>query len=130
MIQSKLLFHVLADEIQLRVIRLLAATHEEACLCELVDSLLVPADKLSRHLIILRQAGFLLSYKDRRRFYHRLVLKPSYLELLYEAVLALPDSEQIYKADLTRFKERMCWRDRGGRCQVGIMTDNLKATIN
>lgn len=129
-IQSKTVFHVLADEIRLRIIRLLAAAHEEACLCELVDSLLEPADKLSRHLIILRQAGFLLSYTDRRWVYYRLVLKPSYLEMLYETVLAMPDPDQIYKADLTRFKERICLRDVCGRCRVSILTDNLKEQIN
>jgi ArsR family transcriptional regulator len=129
-IQSKTLFHVLADEIRLRIIRLLATTHKEACLCELVDSLLEPADKLSRHLIILRQSGLLLPYTDSHWVYYRLALKPSYLEMLYKTILTLPDPDHVYKTDLTRFNERMCLRDLGGRCRVGILTDNLKVKLN
>ena len=53
--------------------RLLAMTGEETCLCELVDSLLEPQYKLSRHLKIIRQAGLLTAEKEGRWVYHRLV---------------------------------------------------------
>lgn len=129
-IQSKTLFHVLADEERLRIVRLLAASRKEACLCELVDSLLEPADKLSSQLIILRQASLLLPDTDRQWVYYRLALKPSYLEMLYETILTLPDPDQVYKTDLTRFYERTRLRDLGGRCRVGILTDNLKENTN
>ena len=89
-IQPEALFQALADETRLRIIRLLAITDEEACLCELVDSLQEPAYKLCRHLKILRQTGLLSSKKDGRWVYHRLVSKPSYLETLYQTVRALP----------------------------------------
>ena len=97
---------------------------------ELVDSLLEPADKLSSHLIILRQASLLLTDTDRQWVYYRLALKPSYLEILYETILTLPDPDQVYKTDLTRFYERTRLRDLGGRCRVGILTDNLKDKKN
>ena len=125
-IQPETLFQALADETRLRVIRLLATTDEEACLCELVDSLQEPAYKLSRHLKILRQSGLLSAQKEGRWVYHRLVSKPPYLKKLYATVRALPDPDQIYQADLTRFEERMCLRE-GGRCRVGILSDDLKA---
>lgn len=125
-IQPETLFQSLADETRLRVIRLLATTDEEVCLCELVDSLQEPAYKLSRHLKILRQSGLLSAQKDGRWVYHRLVSKPLYLKKLYATVRALPDPDQTYQADLTRFEERMCLRE-GGRCRVGILSDELKA---
>jgi len=125
-IQSKTLFHVLADEERLRIVRLLAASRKEACLCELVDSLLEPADKLSSHLIILCQASLLLPSTDRQWVYYRLALKPSYLEMLYKTILMLPDPDRVYKTDLKRFDERTCMRDLGGRCRVSILTDNFK----
>lgn len=125
-IQPETLFQALADETRLRIIRLLATTNEEVCLCELVDSLQEPAYKLSRHLKILRQAGLLTAQKDGRWVYHRLVSKPRYLETLYAIVRALPDPDQVYQADLARFKDRMCLRE-GGRCRVGILSDDLKA---
>lgn len=124
-IQPETLFQALADETRLRVIRLLATKDEEACLCELVDSLQEPAYKLSRHLKILRQSGLLSAQKDGRWVYHRLVSKPPYLKKLYATVRALPDPDQIYQADLARFEERMCLRE-GGRCRVGILSDELK----
>lgn len=125
-IQPETLFQALADETRLRIIRLLATTNEEVCLCELVDSLQEPAYKISRHLKILRQAGLLTAQKDGRWVYHRLVSTPPYLETLYAIVRALPDPDQVYQADLARFKDRMCLRE-GGRCRVGILSDDLKA---
>ncbi|ALP53674.1 ArsR family transcriptional regulator [Candidatus Tenderia electrophaga] len=124
-IQPEKIFQSLADETRLRIIRLMVATAEESCLCELVDSLLEPSYKLSRHLKILRQAGLLSSQKEGRWVYHRLVLEPSYLETLYATVRALPDPEGIYNADLKRFRERLCLRE-GGRCRVGIQSDEFK----
>ena len=125
-IQPEDFFQALADETRLRIIRLMVVTAEESCLCELVDSLLEPSYKLSRHLKILRQAGLLSSQKEGRWVYHRLVLEPSYLETLYATVRALPDPEDIYNADFERFRQRLCLRE-GGRCQVGIQSDEFKA---
>lgn len=125
-IQPEEIFQSLADETRLRIIRLMVATAEESCLCELVDSLLEPSYKLSRHLKILRQAGLLSSRKEGRWVYHRLVLAQSYLKTLYATVKALPDPKGIYNADLKRFRERLCLRE-GGRCQVGIQSDEFKA---
>ncbi|HED52525.1 MAG TPA: metalloregulator ArsR/SmtB family transcription factor [Gammaproteobacteria bacterium] len=124
-IQPETLFQSLADETRLRIIRLLVVAAEEACLCELVDSLQEPPYKLSRHLKILRQAGLLSSQKEGRWVYHRLVMEPSYLETLYATVRALPDMDQVYQRDLARFAERMRLRE-GGRCRVGILSDELK----
>lgn len=122
-------FQAFADPTRIRIVRLLAETDEEACLCELVDSLQEPAYKLSRHLKILRQAGLLSAQKEGRWVYHRLVSKPSYLETLYATVRALPDPDQVYQADRVRFEDRMCLRE-GGRCRVGILSEDLKAEAN
>ncbi len=120
-IQAEAIFQALADETRLRIIRLKVETGDESCLCELVDSLLEPAYKLSRHLKNLRQAGLLLSQKEGRWVYHRLVTKPAYLEQLYATVLALPDTNDIYSEDLKRFRKRLSLRE-GGRCQTGIQS--------
>ena len=125
-IQPEEMFQALADETRLRVIRLMVATCEESCLCELVDSLLEPSYKLSRHLKILRQAGLLASHKEGRWVYHRLVKEPVYMAQLFTTVQALPDPKGIYSADLGRFRERLCLRE-GGRCQIGIQSEAFKA---
>lgn len=116
-------FQALADPTRLRIVRLFAATEEECCLCELVDSLLEPQYKLSRHLKVLKQAGLLTTQKDGRWVYHRLVAAPSFLRSLWRVVERLPD-DGLFAADLKRFRKRMRLRD-GGRCRVGIQTPEL-----
>ncbi|NOX93054.1 MAG: metalloregulator ArsR/SmtB family transcription factor [Gammaproteobacteria bacterium] len=124
-VQAEAIFQALADETRLRIIRLMVVTGDESCLCELVDSLLEPSYKLSRHLKILRQAGLLSSQKEGRWVYHRLVTKPAYLEQLYSTVQALPDSNGIYGKDLKRFRKRLCLRV-DGRCQTGIQSEEFR----
>ena len=117
-------FQALADPTRLRVVRLLAATGQECCLCELVDSLLEPQYKLSRHLKILKQAGLLTAEKEGRWVYHRLVADRPYLKCLLAAIKLLPDARREFAADSARFRKRMRLRD-GGRCRIGIQTPEL-----
>lgn len=118
------LFQALADESRLRIICLLVAAKEEACLCELVDSLLEPKYKLSRHLKILRQAGFLSTRKEGRWVYHRLIDGEAYFKLLMRSVEALPDPENRFFDDLKRFQQRVLLREEGCCCK-GIQLEAL-----
>lgn len=123
-IKPQEIFQALADPTRIRILRLLAHTGEEACLCELVDSLMEPQYKLSRHLKILRQSGLLSAVKDGRWVYHRLVSGVSHLDSLYDMLKALPDSDGLFANDLLNFQNRMCLRE-DGRCRVGIQTRTL-----
>lgn len=123
-VPSALVFQALADPTRIRILRVLAASAEEACLCELVDSLLEPQYNLSRHLKILRQAGLLSAQKDGRFVYHRLVLGIDHLTKLYAVLRALPDDRAKFAADLRRFRARMRLRE-SGRCRIGIQTASL-----
>lgn len=114
-------FQALADATRIRIVRLLAVAREEACLCELVDSLREPQYKLSRHVKVLRQVGLLAAEKDGRFVYHRLVTRPVHLERLCAMVRALPDTRGVFADDLRRFRDRMRLREEG-RCRVGIQT--------
>ena len=117
-------FQALADPTRLRIVRLLAVTKEESCLCELVDSLLVPQYTLSRHLKILRQNGLLTAEKEGRWVYHRLVTAQPYLKRLWTMIRAIPDTKRVFASDLARFRRRMGLRE-AGRCRVGIQTREL-----
>jgi ArsR family transcriptional regulator len=121
-------FQALADPTRLRVVRLLAAAGEECCLCELVDSLLEPQYKLSRHLKILKQSGLLTAEKDGRWVYHRLVADRPYLTSLHAAIKLLPDTGREFAGDLARFRKRMRLRNRG-RCRIGIQTPELSVRM-
>jgi ArsR family transcriptional regulator len=118
-------FQALSDTTRIRVVRLLAVSQEEACLCELVDSLLEPKYKLSRHLKILRQSGILEAEKDGRWVYHRLVSNPDHLQGLLDIIATLPDPDGVYAADLERFRQRLCHRE-DGRCRIGVLKEALK----
>lgn len=119
-------FKALGDTTRLRILRLLATTEEEACLCELVDSLLEPQYKLSRHLKILRSAGLLTAEKDGRWVYHRLAKGPDYLKELYRVITTLPDADDLFAADLARFQTRLDYRE-DGRCRTGVLTEALQS---
>lgn len=123
-VPAEVLFQALADPTRIRVLRVLASTRGEACLCELVDSLQEAQYKLSRHRKLLRQAGVLAAEKDGRFVYHQLVIRHAYLRSLYAALRGLPDSGGTFAADLRRFKERMRLREFG-RCRIGIQTPAL-----
>lgn len=96
----------------------MAETGEETCLCELVDSLLEPQYKLSRHVKILRQAGLLSAEKEGRWIYHRLVRGVAHLDQAYDMLRSLPDSDCLFSRDLKNFRKTMYLRE-DGRCRSG-----------
>ncbi len=126
-IGPELVFQALADATRVRIVRLVAMSREEACLCELVDSLIEPQHKLSRHLKVLRQVGLLATERDGRFLYHRLVTRPAYLGRLVAVMRALPDADGTFAADLRRFGDRMRLR-KAGRCRIGIQTPSLSGS--
>lgn len=119
-------FQALSEPTRLRIVRLLADTGEEVCLCELVDSLQETSYNVSRHLKVLRQAGLLEAKKDGRWVYHRLHVAGPHLTHLLNAVRAMPDSNRLYAIDLERFRKRLCLRE-DGRCRVGSVGKESRA---
>jgi ArsR family transcriptional regulator len=126
-VELEVVFQALADATRLRILRVLAATGEESCLCELVDSLGEPKYAVSRHLRVLRQAGLVTAEREGRFVYHRLVSTPAYLAILVELIRAVPDSHGKYRADLTRFRARIRARE-AGRCRTGLGGEKVRAT--
>lgn len=117
-------FQALSDMTRIRIVRLLSITKEEACLCELTDSLGVPDYKLSRHVKVLKQAGFLSAEKEGRWVYHRLIEDSGPYNLVYKIIRDLPDLNNLFKSDLTRFQKRKKIRI-SGRCKTeNIIQDN------
>lgn len=117
-------FQAVADATRIRILRLFAVTNEEACVCELVDSLFEAEYNVSRHLKILRRAGLLTASKEGRWVYHRLVSDVPYFAYLYDTLRALPDKGKVFSADLKAFRKRIGLREKG-RCRVGVQTREL-----
>jgi len=110
-------FQALSDSTRLRIVRLLAATRDEACLCELVDCLGEAEYNISRHLKILRNAGLLSAEKEGRWIYHRLVSGSKVFQSLAKCILLFPDHTRVFESDLKRFSERIPIRSEG-RCRT------------
>lgn len=128
-IEPQELFQALSDQTRLRIARLLADSREEACLCEIADSLNEPEYKLSRHLKILRHSGLLSATKEGRWVYHQIIEDNSLLDLLYSAIRTLPDSNKIFAGDRKRFQKRIPLRDNG-RCRVEKVSPIIKKVKN
>lgn len=108
MYQSKFeaieIFQALAEKTRLRIMRIMVTLPgEEACLCDMTDSLLEPEHNVSRHLKILRRTGLLSAYKEGRWVYHQLV-KSAQLRSFYKVIETLPDIDGTFAKDLKRFK--------------------------
>jgi len=116
-VEAEVIFQALSDVTRIRIMRLLSLNQDEACLCELAESLNEPEYKLSRHLKILRQSGLIEAEKDGRWIYHRLVKGNSHLKLLYSYLKQIPDLETRFKQDVKRFENRKSFR-QGGRCKT------------
>lgn len=118
-IGSHEVFQALADPLRVRMMRIFVSSGEEACLCELADSLLEPEYKLSRHLKTVRQAGLLSASKDGRWVYHRLVTDVPFLSQVYKAIGEIEDADGALAKDLSRFRKRMQLREKdSGRCRT------------
>lgn len=118
-LSTEAVFFALGDLTRLRIVRLLAASGDEACLCELAVALGEPDYKLSRHLKLLRQAGLLSGEKDGRWVYHRVAKGMVALEDLWGAVLAFDDPSGAFSRDLARLNEVKAG-SVGGRCRGDV----------
>lgn len=111
------LFQALADPFRIRIVKLMLATNDELCLCELSEALGEPEYKLSRHVKVLKSSGLITSLREGKWIYHSLVKDQSYLKALHKALSLFPDSEGTMEDDLKNFRKRMALR-QNGRCQV------------
>lgn len=100
-------FQALSDPTRVRIVRLLADSRAEACLCDLSEALGEPDYKLSRHVKVLRQAGILSAEKEGRWIYHKIVRNVPSLKHLCASVQALPDSKGAYAQDFKNLTKRI-----------------------
>ena len=112
------IFSALADATRIRILRLLVTTNDEACLCDLADSLEEPVYKLSRHLKVLRQVGLLSAEKDGKWIYHRVTQDTPVMKSLHRLIGELPDTDQTFQSDESRFLKLKNARKRE-RCRQG-----------
>ncbi len=114
-------FKGLSDRTRLRTIWLLNKANTRLCVCEIMDSLNENQYNVSRHLKVLKSAGFLKEEKEGRWVYYSLINpKNRFQELTLEAVSALP--EESFEEISERLKERLSLR-KNGKCVAGMKSD-------
>jgi ArsR family transcriptional regulator len=112
------LFAALGDRIRLRLACCLHSAPTGACVCELVDALDVSQPNVSRHLKVLKAAGFLEERRDGRWMYYRW-RQPDHplLDGICSCIETVCDSGDVQE-DVRRLRTRLDLR-RDGRCVLG-----------
>jgi ArsR family transcriptional regulator len=99
---------VLADESRRRILLLLEA--HDLCVCELVNALDLPQPTVSRHLMVMRDAGIVEQWKEGRFSFYRIDPKlPAWARQMLDALRDGAAREATYRDDrrkLTLIAER------------------------
>jgi ArsR family transcriptional regulator len=102
------LLAVLADESRRRILVLLDA--HDLCVCELVNALELPQPTVSRHLMVMRDAGVVEQWKEGRFSFYRVDPHlPRWARLMLDALREGSGGEAPYRDDrrkLTLIAER------------------------
>ena len=96
------IFKALSEETRLRVLRLLQ--HGELCVCDLVAALDMIQPKVSFHLAVLKDAGFIKDRKQGKWVHYRIDDSDMFKRFLLLSILERIDAEAV-KEDEERLKE-------------------------
>ncbi len=121
---------VLADESRLQILWLLL-THEELCVCDLVEALGASQSKVSRHLATLRHTGLVADRKHGAWSFYSLcpannAFERALLDALRENLAGHPGAVSVLQ-NLNEWTQRM-EREPGAAC--GPRTAALKSAAN
>jgi ArsR family transcriptional regulator, arsenate/arsenite/antimonite-responsive transcriptional repressor len=103
-------FKALSEEIRLRIIKLLE--HGELCVCDIVAALDMIQPKVSFHLAVLKEAGFIKDRKQGKWVHYRIDDSDIFRRFLLLSTLERIDAE-VVKKDGERLKEFL--KSKGGK---------------
>jgi ArsR family transcriptional regulator len=112
-------FKALSDETRLRIMRLLAITNRQVCVCEFVDALELPQYQVSKHLNVLKNADLVDGERRGTWVYYSPLKESSSFNIQLFQLLKEQLSDSIFLLDAERLKQRMELRD-GDTCVVGF----------
>jgi len=111
-------FKALSDKTRLKILWLLMTAGTTLCVCEIMDALEESHCNISRHLKILKTAGFVREKKDGRWVYFSLPDKQSpFQELILQSILSIP--EEYCFTDAQKLKLRLSLR-QNEKCIIGL----------
>jgi ArsR family transcriptional regulator len=117
----------LGDVTRLKIIRLMLEVREDLCVCEIMDALEVSHCNISRHLKILKTAGFVKEKKE-GRWVHFSLANPERLfhKNLLLAVRNMPADN--FDNDIERLNLRLSLR-KDGKCVAGLKSEKWMAAL-
>jgi ArsR family transcriptional regulator len=120
-------FKSLGDATRMKIIRLLCEAKKDLCVCEIMDALEVSHCNISRHLKILKTAGFVKEKKE-GRWVHFFLADPGspFQKNLLEAVWNMP--AENFANDIERLKLRLSLRE-DGKCVDGLKSEKWMAAL-
>ena len=114
-------FKALADETRLRILNLLIKSERNLCVCELTDALKLPQYHISKHLNILRNAGFFIPEREGTWVYYNLDTSDSSNRRLFDFLRDFLTGTQFIN-DYELLKQRLLLRE-DGKCVVGFVSE-------
>ena len=113
-------FKALADKTRLRIMRLLAITDRQVCVCEIMDALERPQYLVSKHLNILKNAKLVEGERKGTWVYYSPLKKDSAFNRQLFKLLKGQLSDVEFLEDEQKLKQRLQLRD-GDTCVVGFV---------
>ena len=114
-------FKALADETRLRILNLLIKSERNLCVCELTDALKLPQYHISKHLNILRNAGFFIPEREGTWVYYNLDTSDSSNRRLFDFLRDFLTGAQFIN-DYELLKQRLLLRE-DGKCVIGFVSE-------
>lgn len=112
----------LADETRLRILNLFIRSGNSLCVCELVDTLKLPQYHISKHLIVLRNAGYFQQVREGTWVYYKLDNSQSENKKIFSFLKKLLDDE-IFEKDFKQLNRRLILRE-DNKCVVGFVDES------
>ncbi|MDZ7763757.1 MAG: metalloregulator ArsR/SmtB family transcription factor [Melioribacteraceae bacterium] len=112
----------LADETRLRILNLFIRSGNSLCVCELVDTLKLPQYHISKHLIVLRNAGYFQQVREGTWVYYELDNSQSENKKIFSFLKKLLDDE-IFEKDFEQLNRRLILRE-DNKCVVGFVDES------
>ncbi len=111
----------IGDETRLRILNLLIKSERNLCVCELTDALKLPQYHISKHLNILRNAGFFIPEREGTWIYYNLDNSDSSNQKLFGFLKDYLTGTQ-FEDDYELLKLRLLLREEG-KCVVGFVSE-------
>ena len=107
-------YKAIAEEVRLRIIRVLIEANMEMCACELVDIVGRPQYNISKNLSILKKAELVEERRDGKLMMFRIKNDNDFNIKLFENISKIKsDSHLTFKDDFKKLKDRLDLRVDG-----------------